>query len=154
MRCIADAHERYPLTILAYCIMSNHFHILLKSEDNLSKIMSLINRRYSDYYSKRYRHVGRIYQRRYFAKEIDSPAALLIVSRYIHRNPIETKIPMVKALCDYRHSSYPIYSKVYSTPPTYIDTNLLPLCLPPTFKKTTEGYTDYCLQEFGEEENV
>ena len=59
MHCIEDAYTRYPFTIVAFCIMSNHLHILMKSEENLSKIMKLINRRYSDYYSERYRHVGR-----------------------------------------------------------------------------------------------
>ncbi|WP_431312514.1 transposase [Sporosarcina jeotgali] len=100
MRCIEDAYTRCPFTIMAFCIMSNHFHILMKSEEDLSKIMKLINRRYSDYCSKRYRHVGRIYQRRYYSKLVDNPAALLFVSRYIHRNPIETRIPMVNDLKD------------------------------------------------------
>lgn len=114
MRCIHDADTRYPFTIVAFCIMSNHFHILMKSEEDLSKIMKLINRRYSDYYSKRYRHVGRIYQRRYYSKLVGNPAALLIVSRYIHRNPIETRIPMVDDLKDYPHSSFPFYINPYS----------------------------------------
>ncbi|REB08871.1 transposase [Sporosarcina sp. BI001-red] len=153
MRCIEDAHTRYPFTIVAFCIMSNHFHILMKSEEDLSKIMKLINRRYSDYYSKRYRHVGRIYQRRYYSKLVSNPAALLIVSRYIHRNPIETRIPMVDDLKDYPYSSFPLYSNPYSEPQSYIDISLLPLCLPVTFGKTTAGYSSYCLWKFGKEEN-
>ncbi|MGG0643108.1 transposase [Sporosarcina gallistercoris] len=79
-----------PFTSVAFCIMSNHFHILMKSEEDHSKIMKLINWRYSDYYLKLYRHVGRIYQRHYYSKQVCHPAALLIVSRYIHRNPVET----------------------------------------------------------------
>ncbi len=153
MRCIEDAHERYPLTILAFCIMSNHFHILMKSDDDLSIIMRLINRRYSDYYSKRYRHVGRIYQRRYYSKAVTSPAVLLIVSRYIHRNPIETKVPMVADLQDYPHSSFPFYANPLRKPPLYTNTVLLPLCLPSRYEKDAAGYTAYCLQEIGQEED-
>ena len=73
MRALLHVHDRYPFTVLAYCFMSNHYHILIKpTKDPLSKIMALINRRYSDSYSKRYNHVGRIYQKRYFAKEVRS----------------------------------------------------------------------------------
>lgn len=152
MRYIHDAHTRYPFTIVAFCNMSNHFHILMKSVEDLSEIMKLINRRYSDYYSKRYRHVGRIYQRRYYSKRVGNPAALLFVSRYIHRNPIETRIPMVDDPKDYPHSSFPFYIDPYSVSQSYIDTSLLPLCMPPSFEKTTAGYISYCLQTLGKEE--
>lgn len=70
---MSHAAERYRLVLIAFCIMTNHFHLLIRSEDDLSKIMRQINRRYSDYYSKRYRHVGRIYQSRYFFREVDPP---------------------------------------------------------------------------------
>ncbi|MBO1912983.1 transposase, partial [Microvirga sp. 3-52] len=47
-------------TMLAYCVMSNHYHLLIRSEYvDLAKVMARINRRYSDYYAKRYAHVGR-----------------------------------------------------------------------------------------------
>lgn len=152
MRCIHDAYTRYSFTIVAFCIMSNHFHILMKSEEDLSKIMKLINWRYSDYYSKRYSHVGRIYQRRYYSKLVGNPYVQLIVSRYIHRNPLETRIPLVANLKDYPHSSFPFYVDPYSEPPPYMDTSLLPQFLPVSFGKTKDGYSAYCLQEFGVDE--
>jgi len=137
MRCIGEAHQRFQFTIVAFCIMSNHFHILIQSKDELSKIMARINRRYSDYYSKRYRHVGRIYQRRYFAKAIEDPHVLLIVSRYIHRNPLETKIPMVTDLHHYPHSSYPNYE--------HSSTNLYPhLDTFPSWLDTLQSWLEGC----------
>ncbi|WJY26391.1 transposase [Sporosarcina trichiuri] len=153
MRCLADARIRYDFTMIAYCIMSNHFHFLLKSEDDLSKIMRLINRRYTDYYSKKYKHVGRIYQSRYFAKTVESPSALLMVSRYIHRNPIETKVPMVTELAAYPHSSFPFYMKD-TTPPDYLNTEFLPGCLPAAYDASQEGYVTYCLQTIEEQEDM
>ncbi|PID02480.1 hypothetical protein CSV67_09265 [Sporosarcina sp. P2] len=60
-RCISYSHEKYTFSLIAFCIMTNHYHLLIRSEDEMSKIMREVNRRYSDYYSKRYRHVGRIY---------------------------------------------------------------------------------------------
>jgi len=147
MRCIGEAHHQFRFTISAFCIMSNHFHLLIRSEDDLGKIMARINRRYSDYYSKRYRHIGRIYQRRYYAKMIDDPKVLLIVSRYIHRNPIETRIPMVKQLCSYTHSSYPNYNNTSDSILPFLETEFLPTLLPLRYMKNLKGYCEYCLKE-------
>ncbi|PIC94854.1 transposase [Sporosarcina sp. P26b] len=150
MRCIGHAHIEYRFTLVAFCIMTNHYHLLIRSEDELSKIMRHINRKYSDYYAKRYRHVGQIYQGRYFSKEVDTPQAMLAVSRYIHRNPIETKIPMVKCLSDYPFSTFPYYHSANKMPQPYIDIEQLPSYLPPPFEKTIEAYVDYCLMEVEE----
>lgn len=150
MRSIGHAHNDYRFSIIAFCIMTNHYHLLIRSEDDLSKIMACINRKYSDYYSKRYRHVGRIYQRRYFAKAIEDPNALLIVSRYIHRNPIDTKIPMVYQLEKYAFSSFPHYKSPPNEPLPYVDTKAILHFLPPPLEKTTEAYCAYCLEEIEE----
>ncbi|GKV70466.1 hypothetical protein NCCP2716_29640 [Sporosarcina sp. NCCP-2716] len=149
---IADARERFTFTMLAYCIMSNHYHFLMNSEDDLGKIMQRINRRYSDYYSKRYGHVGRIYQSRYYSGAAVGPRTLRIMSRYIHRNPIDTKRPLVEELRDYPFSSFPLYADGERELPKYMDTRILPSCLGPPFEQTAAGYLDYCLQDEEEEE--
>ena len=136
MRCIGHAYIEYRFTLVAFCIiMTNHYHLLIRSEDDLSKIMRHINRKYSDYYAKRYRHVGQIYQGRYFSKEVDTPQAMPAVSRYIHRNPIETKIPIVKHLSEYPFSTFPYYYSSDKMPDHYIDIEQLPRCLPPRLRK-------------------
>ncbi|MFJ5768900.1 transposase [Psychrobacillus sp. NPDC093180] len=117
--------------------MTNHYHILIKPmKDPLSKIMGLINKRYSDSYAKRYNHIGRIYQKRYFAKEVDMRLGLLAVSSYIHRNPIDTKQPMVEQLEWYPYSSYPYYFDETKPPPLFLDTEILKELLLPTMEKT------------------
>ncbi|GKV66219.1 hypothetical protein NCCP2331_23720 [Sporosarcina sp. NCCP-2331] len=121
----------------------------LSLHEDLAKIMWLINRKYSDYYAKRYRHVGQIYQGRYYSKEADTPQAMLAVSRYIHRNPIETKTPMVKQLNMYPFSSFPYYCSS-EIPDSYLDTEALPRYLPPPMEKTKEAYAAYCLMELEE----
>ena len=104
----------------------NHYHLLIKSPDvPLDKIMARINRRYSDYYSKKYLHVGRIYEKRYYSKEADGPFAVLAVSSYIHRNPIDTRKPMVEHLIDYPYSSFPMYGSEDLAPKSWIDLDLL-----------------------------
>ncbi|WP_233189638.1 transposase [Sporosarcina sp. P7] len=145
MRCIGHASIDYHFTVVAFCIMTNHYHILIQSEDNLSKIMRHINRKYSDYYSKRYDYVGQLYQGRYYSKEVKSTYAMLAVSRYIHRNPIATKTPMVKHLGEYPFSTFPYYHSSTPSPYPYLDISKLPHFLPPPFEKTTEAYVTYCL---------
>ena len=60
MRSFEFAAEKDHFTMLAFCIMTNHYHLLIRSEYvDLAKVMARINRKYSDYYAKRYSHVGR-----------------------------------------------------------------------------------------------
>lgn len=107
-RALTHVHSLFPFTVYAFCFMTNRYHVLLRAPDgNLSKVMSLFNKRYSDSYRHRYNFTGRIYKRRYFAKHVDSYKGLLEVSAYIHRNPIETRVPLVAALEHYPYSSFP-----------------------------------------------
>ena len=146
LRAFQHVHIKYPFTILAYCFMTNHYHILIKPlRDPLAKIMALINKRFSTSYSKRYHHIGRIYQKRYFAKEVDSRLGLLVVSSYIHRNPIDTKVPMVKRLEFYPYSSFPLYVDESIAAPSFLNRELLKECLPPPYEKTNQSYCQYCL---------
>lgn len=121
------AYSKHPFTLIAYCIMTNHYHLLIQSpEVPLGKVMFYINRRYSDYYRKRYGYTGFLYNSRYFAEMVPSPKGLLAVSRYIHRNPIETQIPMVTHLEAYPHSSYPLYYHGRPSPYPFLNLDLLP----------------------------
>ncbi|WP_392454548.1 transposase [Chryseomicrobium aureum] len=140
------AHERYPFQIVAYCFMSNHYHILIREEHgNLSKIMALVNKRYSDHYRKRYDFIGRIYQQRFWAFAVRTPRKVLETSAYIHRNPIQTQVPMVENLKDYPHSSFPHYVSSEKKPPTFLDLTYLPNLLYYPFEKTTTSYVVFVL---------
>lgn len=151
IRIISQALQDFRFSLAAFCIMTNHYHLLIRSEDDLAKIMRQINRRYSDYYCKRYRYVGTIYQQRYFSKPAENPQSLLIVSRYIHRNPIETNTPMVNDLANYPFSSFPVYAgQQPSANFAFLDTDTLPTLLPPPMEKTTKAYVEYCLDELEE----
>ena len=148
LRAFGYVYDKYPFTILAYCFMTNHYHILIKPDretDSLSKIMGLINRRYSHSFAKRYNYVGRLYQKRYLAKEVRSRQGLLAVSRYIHRNPINTKQPLVEQLELYPYSSYPFYFDETQPPPIFLNRDFLKKLLPPNFEKTNEAYCKYCM---------
>lgn len=89
--------------ILAYCLMPNHFHLLLYQidEDGMSRLMHGVMTSYSRYYNKKYDRSGPLFESRYEAAVISSDSYLLHISRYIHLNPDEW--------IDYPHSSVRAY---------------------------------------------
>lgn len=110
-------HNETPIDLAAYCFMSNHYHFMIKSEnETISKVMGAFNKRYTDYYNRRYDCIGHVFQQRFNSSPIDDTFGLLQVSRYIHQNPINTKYPMVKKMEDYPYSSYQFY-KTGTVPP-------------------------------------
>ncbi|MBB6446725.1 transposase [Bacillus benzoevorans] len=144
LRLLAMIHADFPISVSAYCIMTNHYHFLLKSENlSISKIMSIFNKRYTDYYNRRYHQVGHVFQQRFKSSPILSPQDLLQVSKYIHRNPISTKRPMVSKMEDYRYSSYQFYKKDISPPYSFINLTDLPASLFRLSERTLEHYCKY-----------
>lgn len=116
--CIEVATQRFNCEIHAYCLMTNHYHILIKTLDaNLGKVMKHVNGLYTQWFNRTYHKDGALFRGRYKAILVDADNYLLHVSRYIHRNPIETSIPMVNELVDYKWSSYPMFLNKRKTPP-------------------------------------
>lgn len=81
--------KRENIEILAYCLMSNHFHLLLKQngENSIIRLMRSLSVSYAKYHNWQYEQVGHIYQGRYGSRFIRDDADLANVARYIHRNP-------------------------------------------------------------------
>lgn len=110
LKTIEEAHSRFDAQIHAYCLMSNHYHLLIQTpRGNLDRIMRHINGLYTQRYNQLKKTDGPLFRGRYKAILVDRDAYLLQLSRYIHLNPIETQRPMVKQLADYPWSSYPAY---------------------------------------------
>lgn len=152
-RILDYTYQKYPFTIISYCLMTNHYHLLIQSpEVPTGKLMAMINRRYSDYHKKKYTYYGSMFEGRYFSDKVVTPKSFLSVSRYIHRNPINTKMSMVEKMELYPYSSYSFY--INDIPPFYEFINLkqLFLYLPSPYSKTAEGYRLYCESEDDGEE--
>ncbi len=81
------------ITLLAYCLMPNHFHFLLKQveEGDMSAFVQAIMTRFTMYENRRHKRVGTVFQGAYKAVLVTDDAQLLHVSRYIHRNPFSLK---------------------------------------------------------------
>lgn len=99
------AKERYAFFLYAYCLMPNHFHLLLETQlPNISKIMHYINGSYTTYYNIRHQRYGHLFQGRYRSIVVEKDSYFLELSRYIHLNPVRAGI--VKDPEDYTWSSY------------------------------------------------
>lgn len=145
IRIVTHAYDKFNFQIYAYCIMNNHYHILVRSDQtHLSKIMMNINRRYSDYYRKKYEVVGQIYEKRYYADRVKGPRAFTSISSYIHRNPIDTKIPLTLKMEDYYGSSFQYYKHRDLKKPVFLNTDIVKHNLPKNFSPSNEGYCSYC----------
>jgi putative transposase len=79
------------IEILAYCLMPNHFHLIIKQTKPKSIVewMQSVTTRYSMYFNKKHKRIGSLFQGRYKGIMILDDPYLLHLSRYIHRNPIE-----------------------------------------------------------------
>ena len=97
--------------ILAFCIMDNHAHFLVHTEQikQLSQIMSKINTTYGIFFNKSEDRVGYVFRNRYYTHEILDQKHLLNTFVYIHRNPVKANI--VKKENEYKYSSYINYEK-------------------------------------------
>ena len=110
IRGLGESHQRFGVECHAYCLMSNHYHLLLKTpRANLSRAMRHIDGVYTQRHNRRRKTDGSLFRGRYKAIVVDADSYLLQVSRYIHRNPIELRKPLVQQLSDYSWSSYPAY---------------------------------------------
>ncbi len=98
--------QQSDVKLLAYCIMSNHAHMLMYAEDiqEMSKIMQKINTSFARFYNIKKNRVGFVFRDRFYTQQILSKRQLYNCLAYIHNNPV--KAGMVKYPGDYKYSSY------------------------------------------------
>ncbi len=114
---LEESHARFDAVIHAYCLMGNHYHLLIETpRANLDRIMRHINGVYTQKYNRRRKTDGSLFRDRYKAILIDKDAYLLQLGRYIHRNPAEVKGASEKVLEQYQWSSYRAYINQESVP--------------------------------------
>ncbi|MGM7703033.1 transposase [Pseudalkalibacillus sp. Hm43] len=110
LKYLSETRTQYPFDLYAYCLMTNHIHLQLKSHDtHIQLIMQKLNYRYATYFNRKYDYVGHLFQGRYFSNLIGSPAYQLDVSKYIHLNPV--KADLVTQPSNYDWSSYRTYTE-------------------------------------------
>jgi REP element-mobilizing transposase RayT len=94
----------------AYCLMSNHLHLLLKVEkEALDVIIKRIAGSYVYWYNWKYKRKGHLFQDRFKSEPVESDEYFLTVLRYIHQNPV--KAGLCRSIDEYKYSSYNQYIK-------------------------------------------
>jgi REP element-mobilizing transposase RayT len=102
---LADVVAQYHLLCHAYCLMANHYHLLLETPDaNLSRAMRQINGLFARYFNRRYERPGHVLQGRFHAQVVDRDAYLREACRYIVLNPV--RAGLVAHPRDWAWSSY------------------------------------------------
>ncbi len=102
---LSEATERYGFVVHAYCLMGNHYHLLVETpKPNLSLGMQRINGEYTQAFNRRHRRVGHLFQGRFKAIVVEKGSHLLELSRYVVLNPVRAR--MVKRPQDWPWSSY------------------------------------------------
>jgi REP element-mobilizing transposase RayT len=106
---LGDMAQRFAIDVLAYVLMDNHYHLLLRTaRANLSRAMQWLGVTYTNRFNARHSRSGHLFQGRFKNMLVQNDAYLLQLSYYIHRNPLRAK--MVERLADYRWSSYRAYA--------------------------------------------
>ena len=114
-RRLADIHERFGVETLAYCLMGNHYHLLLRAvEGNLPDAMHHLGTTYVRRTNDRIGRDGPLFRGRYHSILVTTDAYLMWATRYIHRNPLD--LASVVAPAEYRWSSYRSYLGLRPSP--------------------------------------
>jgi len=102
---LAKAMGRYNWLCHAYCLMGNHYHLLIESVDpTLARGMRHLNGVYTQTFNRRHKRSGHLFQGRYKAILVEKDSHLLELARYIVLNPVRAR--MVRSCKDWRWSSY------------------------------------------------
>ena len=108
IKLLKDTAEIWNIRIAAYCLLTNHYHLLIQTPDaNLSRCMRHINGLYTQRFNRQHQVDGQLFRGRYKSILVDADSYLLELVKYIHRNPLQTGI--VDSLDAYTWSSHKGY---------------------------------------------
>lgn len=99
------------ITLLAFCLMPNHFHFLVGQKDaqSIDKFMNSLGTRYTMYFNKKYKRVGKLYQGTYKAVMVTSDEQFVHLTRYIHKQALALQGDAWKRGVQEQPSSYMDY---------------------------------------------
>lgn len=99
----------HKVILHTYALMDNHYHLLIETqEENISCFMRVVNANYAQYFNRKYKRSGHLWQDRYKSKFVISEDYLYSLIKYIENNPIEANI--TNKIASYPHTmSYKIF---------------------------------------------
>jgi len=146
---LESANERYGAIIHAFCLMGNHYHILVETpRSNLSQILHHINGAYTNYFNTKRNRSGHLLQGRYRAILVEKDAYCLELSRYIHLNPV--RAGLTENPSEYPWSSYPYYIGVKDKP-LWLNANDILRCFAKEMQDARRYYREFVEHLIGQE---
>lgn len=140
--------QRYNWVIHAYCLMSNHYHLIVETvEGNLSQGMRQLNGVYTQYFNQTHHRVGHVFQGRYKGILVDKESYLLELSRYVVLNPVRAH--MVNDVKEWPWSSY--HSMVGKHAPEWLETDWLLSQFSVQRKRAIAKYIEFVRAGVGQE---
>jgi putative transposase len=133
--------DRYNWVLHAYCLMGNHFHLLVETPDpNLSAGMRLLNGVYAQWYNDEHERVGHLFQGRFGSTLIECEEYLLTTAAYVVLNPV--KAGLVEHPSQYRWSSY-LSTAGRVSKPAFLTTSSILLCFADDLQAARRSYRDF-----------
>ena len=117
---LVEAAERTSSEIHGYCLLGNHWHLIVRSDGLLSTTMQLALSRYVRRFNRRHGFDGPLFRSRFTSTEITTDAQFVATSRYVHRNALDTGASRLE---DYRWSSYRHFVGNGQRRPPWLDTS-------------------------------
>jgi len=135
---LGDVCDTYNWVCHGYCLMSNHYHLLIETPDsNLSKGMRQLNGVYTQSFNRSHGRVGHVFQGRYKAIHVEKEAYLLELARYIVLNPVRAE--MVRSAKEWPWSSYRSMTG-QTNAPDWLHTDWILAAFGRNKKSAIEGY--------------
>jgi len=105
------AKSAHRVIVIAYCLMPNHFHLLLRQERDggISQYLADFQNSYTKYFDSKHKRSGALFDRQFKAVLVESENQLLYLTRYIHLNPYSSHLINHDQITSYPYSSLPEY---------------------------------------------
>jgi len=126
-------YEQYDVELVAYCLMSNHFHLLLFQESDptaTTQLMRSVATAYTMYFNRKYKRRGHLFQSVFKASRVNDEAYLMHITRYIHMNP--------RSYMRYEWSSLQYY--LGAKPPVWVHPDRVNTLSPAQYKQFLKEY--------------
>lgn len=128
-----SAYQVYDINLVAYCLMSNHFHLMVFQESDpqaITQLMRSVATAYTMYFNRKHKRRGHLFESVFKAKCITDDAHLIHMSRYIHMNP--------RSYLRYKWSSINYY--LGGEPPAWLKPSLVNGLTPEGYKNFLQSY--------------
>lgn len=147
--------EKYAYKVYAYCLMSNHVHLLIGSNgSDISQVMKSINVSYVIYFNRKHNRCGHLFQDRFKSEYIDSDNYLLEASRYIHLNPVRAGLITIDKLSSYLWTSFATFMGGKDRSSIPIDTHFILGLLSDDIPQATKQYVKYVMRDEADDTKI